>query len=162
MLLVAQRLQILPEIAPCAGIEAGGRFIEQQHSGMVQQSFSQLDTPLHSAGKSFNEFLGAIREANAREDFMNALLQRGPAQSVKMSLMPKILVGGELQINALRLKDHADLPPQARRFLRRIVAHDRSAARAWKHQGGENPEERGLAAAVGTEQAEQLSLAHIK
>ena len=44
-----------------------------------------------------------------------------------MSLMPEILVGGEFEVDALRLKDHADLAAQARRFLRRIAAHNGGA-----------------------------------
>ena len=93
---------------------------------------------------------------------MNPLLQSGAAQTVKMSLMPKILVGRELQVDALGLKDHADLPAQARWFLRRIAAHDGGAAGGRKHQGGKNPEERGLAAAVGAEQAEQFRRTHVE
>jgi len=51
---------------------------------------------------------------------MNAPLQRRPAQAVEMSLMPEILISSEFKVDALRLKNHTDLPPQARRFLRRI------------------------------------------
>ena len=71
MLFVAQHLQVLPEIAPGAGIEAGGGLIEQQHSGMMQQSLGQFDAALHAAGESFDQFLGAIGQADAREDFVN-------------------------------------------------------------------------------------------
>jgi hypothetical protein len=79
-----------------------------------------------------------------------------------MSLMPKILVGRELEVDALRLKDHADLPPHARRLLRRVAAHDGGAAGGRNHQRGKNPEERGLAAAIRTEQAEQLRRTHVE
>src|SRR5258706_14147651 len=70
--------------------------------------------------------------------------------------MPKILVRGELQVDALGLKDHADLPPHSRQLLRRIAAHDGGAACGGKHQGRENPEQRGFAAAVRSQQAEQF------
>src|SRR5205807_9599947 len=94
--------------------------------------------------------------------FPYALLQRGAAKTVKMPLMPEVLVSGELQVNALRLEDYTDLPPQSRWFLRGIVAHDGGAACGGKHQGRKNPEERGFATAVGAEQAEQFRRAHIE
>ena len=129
---------------------------------MMQQSLGQFDAALHAAGESFDQLLGAIGEADAGEDFLNSLLQGGAAQTVKMSLMPEIFVGGEFQVDALGLKDHADLAPQARRFLRGVAAHDGGASGGRKHQGGKNPEERGLAAAVGAEQAEQFRGAHVE
>src|SRR5271170_5856207 len=112
MFLVAQRPQVLPEIASRAGIEAGSGLIEQQHSGMMQQSLGQFDAALHAAGKSFHELFGAIGEADAAEDFLNPVLQGGAAQTVEMSLMPEILVGGEFEVDALGLEDDADLAAQ--------------------------------------------------
>ena len=160
--LVAQRPQVLPEIAPGAGIEAGGGLIEQQHSGMMQQSFGQLDAALHAAGKSFDQFLAAIGQADAAEDFLNPVLQGGAAQTVEMSLMPEILVGGEFEVDALGLKDHADLATQTRRLARGIATHDGSAPRGRKHKSGKNAEECGLAAAVGAEQSEQFRRTHVE
>jgi hypothetical protein len=71
MFFVAQHLEVLPEIAARPRIQTGGRLIQQQHPGMMKQSLCQLDAPLHSAGKSFNQFLGAVSQANARKDFLN-------------------------------------------------------------------------------------------
>src|ERR1019366_5508426 len=99
---------------------------------------------------SFNQFLGAIREADPRKDFVNAPLQDSAAQAVQMSLMPQILVGSELKIDALRLKHHSDLPPQARRFLRSVAAHDGRTPSARNHQRGKNPKQRSLPAAIRT------------
>src|SRR5258708_27854756 len=102
---VAQGGEVLPEIAAGAGIEAGGWFIEQQHSGMVQQSLGQFDAALHSARERFYKFSGTIREADPGKNFLNALFQRCPPKTIEMSLMPEILAGGEFQVDALRLKD---------------------------------------------------------
>src|SRR5580658_427520 len=112
---------------------------------MMQQPLGQLDAPLHPAGEGFDEFPCAIRQADARKDFVDPLVQGGAAQAIKMALMPKILVSRKLQVDALRLKNHADLPPQARRIERRIAAHDNRASGGWKHQGGKNPEKSSLA-----------------
>src|SRR5579872_346355 len=96
---VTQNLEILPEVAAGAGIEASGRFVEEQHRRMMQQALGQFDAALHASGKSLDALLGAIGETNAGENVVNALLQRGAAQAVEMSLMPEIFVGGELRVD---------------------------------------------------------------
>ena len=57
-----------------------------------------------------------------------------------MSLMPQILVSGQFGVDALGLKNHADLTPQTRRFLRRIASHDYGASGSRNHESRKNPE----------------------
>jgi hypothetical protein len=76
--------------------------------------------------------------------------------------MPKIFICGEFKIDALRLEDYANLPPQASRFLHRVAAHDGRAPGAGDHQRGKNSKERRLPAAVWTEQPEQLRSPHVE
>src|ERR1700692_4272820 len=100
---------------------------------MMQQSLRQFDSPLHSAGESFYQFFGTIEEPDSRKNFLDTLFQRRAPQAIKMSLMPEIFVGRELQVDALCLEDDADLPPQACRFLHGIAAHNNSAAGGRNH-----------------------------
>ena len=85
MFFIAQDLQILPEIAARAGIEAGGRLVQQQHRGMMQQALGQLQATLHAAGKCLGLFLRPVGQSHARKHFSDTFLQRGPAQSVNMA-----------------------------------------------------------------------------
>ena len=62
---VAQNLQVLPQIAARAGIEAGRRLIQQQHRRVMQQTLGQLQPPLHAAGKCLGFFFGAIGKPDA-------------------------------------------------------------------------------------------------
>ncbi len=157
VLFIAQDLQVLPQIAPRSRIKASRRLIEQQHSRMMQQALGQFDAALHAAGKSFHPFLGAVGEAHARENFFDALLQRRSAQPIKMSLMPQILIGGQL-------RDRRSAPEKQRQsaaadcagILRRIATHDDGAAAGRDHQGRENAKQRRLSAAVRAEQPEQF------
>src|SRR5580704_1845774 len=123
---------------------------------MMQQSLGEFDAALHSAGEGFYEFAGAIGQANAGEDFMNPFLQGGAAQGIKMSLMREIFVSRKFEVDALGLKDYADLTPQAGCVLRGVAAHNGGAAGGWEHQGGKNAEERCFAAAVRTKETEQF------
>src|SRR5205823_4501740 len=83
-------------------------------------------------------------------------------QAIKMSLMLEIFRGGEFDVYALRLKDDSDLSAQLVGILCGVVAHNDGATPDWNHQGRKNTEERGLAASVGTQQAEEFGAAHIE
>src|SRR5208337_1569847 len=127
-LLIAEDLEILPKVAPRAGIEAGGRLVEQQNLGMMEQSFGKFDAPLHSSGKCFYAIGGAVEQSHAGEDLVDALLEFGTAQAVEVSLMPEVLVGGELEVDALGLEDDADMAAQRSGLANGVEAGDGGAA----------------------------------
>src|SRR5579863_3108625 len=83
-------------------------------------------------------------------------------QAIQMSLMPEVLGRGQLHINTLRLENYANLPPQIVRITRDIEAHDRSASPDRNHQRGEDAKQRGLAAAIGSQQPEKFGVTNIK
>ena len=53
--LIAERLEILPEVAARAGVEAGGGLVEQQNRWGVNQAFCELDAALHASGECLDE-----------------------------------------------------------------------------------------------------------
>jgi hypothetical protein len=63
--LIAEDLEILPEVAPRAGIKAGGGLVEEQNLGMMEQSLGELDAALHTSGKSFYAIGGAVEQSYA-------------------------------------------------------------------------------------------------
>jgi len=79
-----------------------------------------------------------------------------------MSLVPQILVGSKFGIDALCLEDYTDLAAQGSWILRRIATHHKGAAGGGNHEGGKNPKQRGLAAAIRTQQAEQFCGTHVE
>ena len=159
-LLVAQNLQVLPEVAARAGIEAGGGLIEQQNLGTMEQSLGQFETALHAAGEGFGAVLGAIGEGDALQHFRHALLQRRAGDSVEMADVDEVLLRRKLHVDAARLEDHADLAAHAAGIQSHVVAQNQSASGGGQHQGGKNAEHGGLAAAVGAEQTEDLGAIH--
>ena len=128
MLLIAEDLEILPKVAPGAGIETGGGLVEKQNFRMMEQAFGELDAALHAAGESFYAIAGAVEQSDAGKNLVDAGFEFGPAQAVKVSLMPEILVGGELGIDALRLEDNADVAAQRSGLANRVEAGNRGAA----------------------------------
>src|SRR6266536_2082284 len=160
--LVPQDLQVLPEIAPRAGIEAGGRFIEQQNLGMMEEALGQFNAPLHSTREGLHPVARAVEQSDPGQNLFNPLLQFRSAETIEVSLMPEVFVSGEFRIYALCLEDDADVAPKRVRLANRIQTHNRSRARGGHHQGRKNPEQSGLAAAIWAEQAEQLRGTNVK
>src|SRR5208282_376466 len=87
---------------------------------------------------------------------VDALLEFGTAQAVEVSLMPEVLVGGELEVDALGLEDDADMAAQRSGLANGVEAGDGGAAGSGDHEGGKYAEESGLAAAVRAEKAEKF------
>src|SRR5579871_4818083 len=123
---------------------------------MVKQALGQFDASLHASRESFHALFGAIGEANTVQDLFDATFESGTTQPVKMALVPKILVGGQLGIHTLRLENYADLTSEARRIQCCVTTQNNRAAAGWDHQGGQNAEERGFAAAVRAQQSEEF------
>ena len=162
VLFVAQNLQVLPKVATGTGIEPGGRLVKKKHPGMMQEAFGELDAALHATRESLDAFPGAIGEADASQDFVDALFQSRAAKTVKMSLVPEIFIGGQFQIDALRLEDDADMPAERSRLANRIQSDNCGAPRTRHHQGRKNPEESSLSAAVRAEQPKQFRGTNVK
>src|SRR5271168_2741278 len=73
-----------------------------------------------------------------------------------MALVLQVFGDGQLEVETACLKDDANLLAHLVRLARNVEALDSGAACGRRHQRGQNAKQRGLAAAVGAEQAEDL------
>ena len=71
--------------------------------------------------------------------------------------MAQVLGDGQLAVNARMLEDDAEAATEREGVAAEVETRIASVARLERNQGREQNEERGLAAAVGTEQAEDLA-----
>src|SRR5580692_10691250 len=83
-------------------------------------------------------------------------------QAVEMSLMPEVLGCSEFYIDALRLEDHTDLAAQTVGVAGNIESHNLSAPANRDHQSREYAKQRGLSAAVRSQQPEEFRATHIE
>ena len=74
-----------------------------------------------------------------------------------MSMMPKVLCGGELFIQAGGLEDDADALADFLHIVGSVEAEHLHGAARRGDQGGEDSEERGFAAAVRAEESEDFA-----
>ena len=63
----AQRVDLVPEIAPRLGIDAGGRLVEQQQLGRMQHAGGQRQALFPAAGQIAGQLVLAIGEPEPLE-----------------------------------------------------------------------------------------------
>src|SRR5262245_41732313 len=79
-----------------------------------------------------------------------------------MALGAEVFFDRQSLVQALGLEHDADVPADHRGAAHYVITGDRGGAFAGDHQSSENAKQRGLAAAVGAEQAEDLALFHFE
>src|SRR5436309_4113385 len=79
-----------------------------------------------------------------------------------MTLVAKVLRRGELQVDALGLKNYANFAPQQTWFPSRIVPEDESTAPDRNHQCGENAKHCRLPTTVRAKQAKQFRRTNVE
>ena len=117
-------------------------------SGALQHAFGEL-AQLHA----FN-----VGQTHALQDFLDAALAVFAGNSRELSVVVEQFVGGQVVVEVGLLGQKADL-----RFDFRIgpfVAQNASRSGGGEHQPHQHFQCRGFARAVGTEEAENLSLFH--
>jgi hypothetical protein len=133
-------------------VEPREGFVEQQHAGLWQQHPLEREPLSHAAGEPLHEVVGAIGEVRPLEgdaDSAGDVLDVGQAGE-----QLEVLARGQLAVQLRLVAEHADQAPGRVEAVGRRIAH---AAARRLGQCRQDPEERRLARAIGSEQAEHLA-----
>ncbi len=123
----------------------------------MQHAFGQLDTALLAAGKDLHAVLGPVSQPHTFQSRQSTPSQSPAPQPVQMPLMDQVLQGRELLVKTCRLKNDADPPADCLRLDRDVQTKYFRRARSRNQQRGENPEESGFSAAVGSEKTKDFA-----
>ncbi len=74
-------VDLVPEVAPRLGIDAGGRLVEQQQRGIGQDAGAEREPLLPAAGKFAGELIGAARADPSRSSAARAA-SRGSLEAI--------------------------------------------------------------------------------
>ena len=157
-----QLLEQIPHGAPALRVESDSRLVEEQHLGRMDEPARDLQPPAHPARVSLHEIVGALGQAHHVDQVLRPLAPHAPAEIVEAAVDVDILPSGEVEVGGQRLRNHADRFAHAHRIARDVEAGDESLSRGRHDQRRQHPAERGLARAVGSEQAEQLAAPHLE
>ena len=146
------------DVVAALGIDPHGRLIEQQGLGLMHQPNGQIQAPLHAAGESRDRFAGAVRQAHAFQQLLCIFLQSGPRYAVQTTPEAKVFPSAELLVQGQVLGNQTQQAFGRPRRLPQIVVLDAHRALVRPQEPRDHADRRGLAGAVGAQQAEQLAL----
>jgi hypothetical protein len=150
--LVAQVVDERPELLADLRIEPDGRLVQQRDAGLVDEAAGDEQAPAHPARQRVQRHVRAIGEAGA---FQRQLHRGAPvlaAHAVQRREHREVLARRELDVEAVELRDHADLRPDLLRLPRELEAEDVQPARVGERLRGQQAHRRGLPRAVGSQE----------
>ena len=156
-LLGAQMRDHLPHRNARGRVEAGGGLVQKQDLRVVHQAARDLEAPPHAPRQRGGKGVGAVGEADGFEQLRRALAAPRPGDAVQPGVNAHILGAGELGVAGHVLRNDPDAGAHRVGVANDIVpGHDRRAA-GGRHQRRQHADERALARAVRSEQAEDLA-----
>ena len=148
---------------PQAQVEAGERLVHEKHARPRRDGSRKRHALLLTAGEDMRVFVGVVVEPDAGERGKRFCLRLGSGERAQPE--GDILQDGEMGEEREVLKHQADATLLRRNEIvgpSHLLAVEQHAARGRALDAGGDPEERGLAAAGGTKQAEDFSRRHVE
>ena len=150
-----EAVDLVPELAPGLGVDAGGGLVEQEQLRLVQDGGGQRQALLPAARERPRELALAVGETQPLERFGHPLPTS--VHGVEPGDEAEILLDAEILVEAEALGHVADLALDRPRLPDDVVAETGAAAAVGRQQPAQHADGRGLAAAVGAEEAADLA-----
>ena len=143
------------------GVEVGERLVHEQHVRLDDDGAGERDALLLAAGEALGQAVGVLGDLDRLEDFIDAAPDLVLGQMAVFEAEGDVLAHGHVRKDGIVLEDHADVA-----LVGRDVVDDPSVegdgAALDGVEAGDHAQQRGLAAAGGAEQREELALAHVE
>src|SRR5258707_12631395 len=152
-----QAAKPLPDQVARLRVEPRGGLVHEQQLRVVDQRARQGQAPLHAAGERVDPRIGAPLEAGELEQRRNALRHLARRQPEIAAEDEQVLGHGEVGIEIVELRHHADAGARLARPGRHRLAEQLDLARVRHAQAEAQPQRGRLAGAVRPEQAEALA-----
>ncbi len=128
----------------------------------MEERLGDLHPPAQPPRELRRPLVDALGQTEALETGGDPSGEIPAAEAVEMPLMDQVLADGELEIEAGALEDDAEPAADLPRLRGEVGAEDVDRAALRPGQRGENAEQGRLAAAVGSEEAEDLPRRHLE
>jgi hypothetical protein len=138
-------------------VEPGGRLVHEQHARLVDQRAREREAALHAARERLDLGFGAAPEAGELQQPGNARRDVRAAKAEVAGIYHQVLGNAEVRVEVVELRHHADLGARLARACRHRVAEQLDLACIRLGQAKAQPQRRGLARAIGSEQAEAFA-----
>ena len=146
-----ERMDLVPELAPGLGIDAGGRLVEQQKLRMRQGAGAERQPLLPAAGQQPGDLVLAAGEAEMLDHLARCLGRLRQPVDARDEL--QVLLHREVLIETEALRHVADLALDLLGLGADVVAQTSAGALVGRQQTAQHADRGGLAGAVGAEKA---------
>ena len=144
------------DLAAADGVQAGGRLVEDEQVGVVDEGLGQADAAGHALGILADGAARARGQADHLQEHLDALAALAAGDLEEPAVVVERLVGVQEAVEVGLLGQEADAVLDLDVAGR--LAEDPDAALAGVEQAEHHLDGRGLARAVGAQQAEDLAL----
>ena len=144
----------VPEREAAARVKAGGRLVQEQHLGPADQAGPEVEAAPHPARVGLDGAVGGVGELEPLQHLVGPAPGLVLAQVVEPADQVEVLAPGEVLVDGRVLAGQADDRAQGLGVADDVVAGHPGRAPVGEEQGGEDPDDGGLAGPVGAEQAE--------
>ena len=146
-----------PEFVARQRIDPRRGLVQDQQLGIVHDRHGQRKTLPHAERERIGFSVGIVDKTDIDQEFGDTVLDVVLGQMKKAGMKKEVLPHGEFAVERERLRHEADAPAD-----RQVAGIDRPSAHlglslAGRQQSGQHLHGRGLAAAVGAEEAEDFS-----
>jgi hypothetical protein len=152
-----QLAEDLPQRQPAAGVQPGGRLIEEQHRGRGQQARGDIQAAAHAPGVGAHQAACGAGEAEPDGQLPGTLARPAAGETVEAADHDQVLLAGQERVHRRVLPGQADQPPHRPRLLRHIEPGDPRPAPVRFEQGGQDPHHRRLPRAVRAQQPQHAA-----
>src|ERR1700682_2254748 len=143
-------------------VETGCRLIQQEHYRIVDERPGQAQSLLHSTRKGVDRLVAPFSQPDELEQFVHDLVPAVLRLAVARGIEIQVLGDGELVVDAKEVRHVSDPAVHLVRLSGDVGAIDRRAPAGRFEERGEYAQRRGLARAVRSDEAEDLTFGHLK
>ena len=129
---------------------------------LVDQRAGDGQAALQAAGQRVDLVVRAVRELHELQQGGGPLPDEAPRQAEIPAVDEQVLPHGQLDVEGVLLRHHAQPGPDRRAFLDRIAAEDGQLPAGGRRDAADHPHRGGLARAVRPEEPERLPAVQVE
>ena len=154
--------QPVPHHVPGLRVKPGGGLVEDQDLRLVDERAGDRQAALQAAGQRVDLVPGPVRELDEIEQRVGPLPDEPAGQAEVPAVDEQVLADGQLDVEGVLLRDHAEPGPDRGPVADRVAAEDGQLAAGRRRDAADHPHRGGLARPVRPEEAERLAAVQVE
>ena len=146
-----------PHLLPAADVESGRRLVEDQHGRFSDECTGEVEAASHTARVGLGRPVAGLVQVESFEQFAGTGGRLRTAEPVEPADHLEVFVAGQVFVDGRILARQSDPGPHPVGVLGHVDARHLSGSAVCQQERGQNAYRRGLAGAVGTQQAQHFA-----